>query len=266
MTEVAAAPADTWVRQHQLIVYFALTYAISWPLWILSRLAGGTLGTVLLVVGGFGPLLAAAIMIRYSGESLIEWLRAIIRWRVPVGFYVYALALPLLIMAAMNVVLAALGQHPDVSVLAGRVPAYLETLLVTALIFGGQEEPGWRGFALPRLQQRHAPLVATLILGSGWGIWHIPLYGPLGFVVPLVLAFFYSWLYNRTRSVLLCILLHASFTAAQDHLLLTTDSRIVDGVLLGTYIVAAGVIVAVTRGRLGIPKHEDAPDGPALNE
>jgi hypothetical protein len=64
MTAPAPAPADTWIRRHRLIFYFGLTYAISWPLWLLSRLAGGTLGTVLLVVGGFGPLLAAAITIR----------------------------------------------------------------------------------------------------------------------------------------------------------------------------------------------------------
>ncbi len=56
----------------------------------------------------------------------------------------------------------------------------------------------------------------------------------MGFVVPLVLVFFYGGLYNRTQSILLCILLHASFTAAQDHLLLITDSRIVDAVLPGT--------------------------------
>ncbi|HEX6760516.1 MAG TPA: type II CAAX endopeptidase family protein [Propionibacteriaceae bacterium] len=253
MTAAAQAPADTWIRRHRLIFYFALTYAISWPLWLLSRLAGGTLGTVLLVVGAFGPLLAAAITIRYSGGSLREWLRAIVRWQVPVRFYAYALGLPVLIMAAMNAVLAALGQQPDVSLLFGRIPAYLQTLLITAVIFGGQEEPGWRGFALPTLEQRYAPLVATLMLGFGWGVWHIPLYGPAGFVVPLVLAFFYSWLYNRTRSVLLCILLHASFTAAQDHLLLSADSRIVDAVLLGTYVVGAGVLVAVTHGRLGMP-------------
>jgi membrane protease YdiL (CAAX protease family) len=129
-------------------------------------------------------------------------------------------------------------------------------LLITAVIFGGQEEPGWRGYALPALQQRRSPLVATLILGLGWGVWHIPLYGPAGFIVPLVLAFFYSWLYNRTQSVLLCILLHASFTAAQDHLLLTADSRIVDVVLLGTYLVGAGVLIAVTRGRLGLPANK----------
>jgi uncharacterized protein len=255
-TTVDRPPAKTWIQRHRLIFYFALTYAISWPLWLLSRLAGGTLGTVLLVIGAFGPPLAAAITLRYSGDSLRGWLRSIVRWRAPVGFYAYALGLPVLIMAVMNAVLAALGQHPDVSVLVGRIPAYAETLLITAVTFGGQEEPGWRGFALPRLEERHAPLVATLILGLGWGVWHIPLYGPAGFVVPLVLAFFYTWLYNRTQSVLLCILLHASFTAAQDHLLLTADSRIVDIVLLGTYLVVAGVLVAVTRGRLGLPANK----------
>ncbi len=254
MTAAAQVSADTWIRRYRLIFYFALTYAISWPLWLLSRLAGGTLGTVLLVVGGFGPLLSAAITIRYSGGSLTDWLHAIVRWRVPVRFYVYALGLPVLIMAVMNAVLAALGQEPEVSSVPERIPGYLQTFFLTAVIFGGQEEPGWRGFALPRLEDRHVPLVATLILGLGWGVWHIPLYGPAGFVVPLVLAFFYSWLYNRTQSVLLCILLHASFTAAQDHLLLSADSRIVDFVLLGTYVVGAGVLIAITRGRLGIPR------------
>jgi membrane protease YdiL (CAAX protease family) len=253
MTALEPAPADSWTRRHRLISYFALAYAISWPLWLLSRLAGGTVGTVLLVIGAFGPPLAAAITIRLSGGSLSEWLRAIIRWRVPVRFYGYALGLPVLIMAVMNVVLAALGQEPEISLLVGRIPAYAQTLLITAVIFGGQEEPGWRGFALPRLEERHAPLVATLILGLGWGVWHIPLYGLAGFVVPLVLAFFYSWLYNRTQSVLLCILLHASFTAAQDHLLLFVDSPIVDIVLLGSYVVGAAVLIAVTRGRLGKP-------------
>jgi membrane protease YdiL (CAAX protease family) len=81
---------------------------------------------------------------------------------------VYALGLPVLIMAAMNAVLAALSQQPGVSLLPGRIPAYVQTLLLTALIFGGEEESGWRGFALPRLEERHVLLVATLILGLGW--------------------------------------------------------------------------------------------------
>jgi len=251
VSTLAEARPGTLVNRHPLIFYFALTYAISWPLWLLSRLAGGTPGTVLLVMGGFGPLIAAAVTIRRSGGSLSDWARGFLRWRVPIGYYVYALALPILIMALMNLGLAALGTPADWSAVPGRLPAYLQTFLLTALIFGGQEEPGWRGFALPRLQQRHSPLVATLILGLAWGVWHIPLYGPAGFVVPLILAFFYTWLYNKTGSVLLCILLHASFTPAQDHLLLTADSPTVDVVLLVTYLVAAGALILVSRGRLG---------------
>jgi len=248
-------PGGAFGRQltgHPVISYFALAYAISWPFFVLSHFAGGPLATVLTVIGGFGPMLAAAIVIRSTGGSLAEWLRALLHWRVSAGYYVYALGLPVLIMAVMNLVLAALGERPDLSQLPNRIPPYLLGFALTALIFGGQEEPGWRGFALPRLEERRSPIVATLILGLGWGIWHVPLYGPAGFVVPLVLAFFYTWLYNKTRSILLCVLLHASLTPAQDHLLLTTDSLIVDVVLLGTYVLVAAVLIALTHGRLGV--------------
>src|SRR5688572_4265680 len=170
VTTLAAGRSGIWTDRHPLIFYFALTYAISWPLWLLSRLAGGTLGTVLLVIGGFGPAIAAAVTLRRSGSSLSDWARGIVRWRLPVVYYAYALALPPLIMVVMNLGLAALGSQLEWSLIAGRVPAYLQTFLLTALIFGGQEEPGWRGFALPRLQQRHSPLVATLILGLAWGV------------------------------------------------------------------------------------------------
>jgi membrane protease YdiL (CAAX protease family) len=220
---------------------------------ILSALPSrrGTLGIILIVIGAFGPMLAAAIVISRTGGSLSEWLQSILRWRVSPLYYAYALGLPVLLAVILNLAFAALGRQPDVSLVVDRIPAYLQALLLTAVIFGGQEEPGWRGFALPRLEQRHTPLVATLLLGLGWGIWHIPLYGPAGFVVPLVLAFYYTWLYNKTRSVLLCILLHASFTPAQDHLLLTADSPPVDGVLLSTYVLGASVLIALTRARLG---------------
>jgi membrane protease YdiL (CAAX protease family) len=256
-TTVAVAPR-TLASRHPLIFFLALTYAVSWSFWLLAAQLGGTLHTVLLVAGGFGPATAAAVTVRLSGGSLREWARGIVRWRVGFQKYVYALGLPLLIMLCTNLVLATLGQQLAWSSLLDRAPAYLQTFLVTAVIFGGQEELGWRGFALPRLQSRHSPLIATLILGLAWGVWHIPLYGPAGFVVPLVLAVFYTWLYNKTQSVLLCILLHASFTPAQDHLLLTQDSPVVDGVLLGSYLLAALLIIAISRGRLGYTRHDAA--------
>ena len=88
---------------------------------------------------------------------------------------------------------------------------------------GGQEEPGWRGFALDRLVARHSPIRATLLLGVVWGLWHLPLCG-LGFVGPLMFVSFSTRRYNRSGSVLLCVLLHASFTPALDHLVLADDS------------------------------------------
>ena len=252
MATAISAARSTLAARRPLIFFFGLSYAISWPCWLLALLLDGGPRTVIIVVGGFGPAAAAAVTIRRSGGSLREWAGRIVRWRAPVLYYVYALGLPLLIMLGMNVALAALGQQLAWTSLLDRVPGYLQTLLLTAVIFGGQEEPGWRGFALPGLQSRRSPLVATLILGLAWGIWHVPLYGPAGFVVPLVLAFFYTWLYNKTGSVLLCIVLHAGLTAAQDHLLLTADSPVVDAVLLGSYLAGALIIIAATRGRLGL--------------
>jgi hypothetical protein len=86
----------------------------------------------------------------------------------------------------------------------------------------------------------------------------VPIYGPAGFIVPLVLAFFYTVLWNDTHSVGLCILLHASFTPAPDHLILmpqhdayTPALDAPDWVILGTYIAAALVVTALTQGRLG---------------
>ena len=113
MTTLATGRSGTLVDRHPLIMYFALAYAISWPLWLLSRLAGGTLGTVFLVTGGFGPMIAAIVTLRLSGGSLVDWARGILRWRVPVVYYLYALALPPLIMVIMNLGLAALGSPPD---------------------------------------------------------------------------------------------------------------------------------------------------------
>jgi uncharacterized protein len=74
----------------------------------------------------------------------------------------------------------------------------------------------------------------------------------------MVLAFFYTALWNRTHSVAMCILLHASFTPAQDQLILMARSRAYTAVLdapdwaiLGTYLAAVLVLLAVTKGRLG---------------
>jgi membrane protease YdiL (CAAX protease family) len=239
-----------WLAAHPVVGYVLLAYLLSWPVWVLAHVTGSL---VLVVLGGFGPAGAAALTLRLTGKPLRPWLRGLLAWRVRPRYYAYALLLPAAVYGFVNLTLQVLGADVDWSLLPGRVPGYLVALLLTAALFGGMEEPGWRGYALPRLQDRYTPFVATTILGLAWGVWHVPLYGPVGFVVPLVLAFFYTWLFNRTGSVLLCVLLHGSFTAAQDGLLLTTDSLTVDAVILGTYVAAVGALLLLTKGRLGAP-------------
>ena len=79
-----------------------------------------------------------------------------------------------------------------------------------------QEELGWRGFALPRLQERHSPLVASAILGVLVVIWHVPLVllGMLpAYALFATFAFtiVFGWLFNNTKgSVLMTLIAHAA--------------------------------------------------------
>jgi membrane protease YdiL (CAAX protease family) len=251
-----------WVEDHPVAAYVVLAYLVSWTLWSPAVLGlGGPLAAVTFFLGVLGPAAAAYVVLRVTGRPLRPWLASVVRWRVPVRYYLYALGLPALLLAVVDVVLVALGHGIDLGLLPGRLPDYLASFLLVLTVGGAMEEPGWRGFALPRLQEQHSPLVATLILGAVWGLWHLPLYGP-GFLGPMFFAVFYTWLWNRTGSVLLCILLHASFTPALDHLVLTEDSAVVDLTILGTLLAGALVLVALTRGRLGLPAADTATSRP----
>ena len=95
-----------------------------------------------------------------------------------------------------------------------------------------QEELGWRGYALPRLLNRWSGVQASLLLGTVWATWHLPLYAiggedaeraPLAiFMVSVVaLAVLYTWLWRETSGSLLIVLVFHSATNAAASLLLT---------------------------------------------
>ncbi|HET6532762.1 MAG TPA: type II CAAX endopeptidase family protein [Actinoplanes sp.] len=250
-----------WIAGHPLLSFVLLAYGVSWLLWLPAVLGVG--GMPLLVAGAFGPAVAAAVVTRCTGGSIRQWLRGAFRFRIPARYYLYALGLPAALAAVMNGMLAAMGYDVDPALALDRLPAYLSTLVFVAVLGGGQEEFGWRGFALPLLQRRWQPWQATLVLGLVWGVWHVPLYGLLGFILPLFLAFFYTYLYNATGSVLACVLLHASFTPALEQLILIPEEAAnaggahgtADVVILGTVVLAAALLTLATRGRLGYRGH-----------
>ena len=242
-----------WARRHPLAAFVALAYALSWSAWLVALLGGGL---PMVVLGAFGPAVSAGLVTYWTGGSVREWLRPLARWRVPGRFYLYALGLPAALFTVINAELALLGHDVELGRLRDAIPAYVGTFLFVATLGGGQEEPGWRGFALDRFQARYSPIGATLLLGVVWGLWHLPLYG-IGFVGPMMFVFFYTWLYNRSGSVLLCVLLHASFTPALDHLVLTDDSPTVDAVIVVTMLAGVLALIGLTKGRLGFD-HRDS--------
>jgi hypothetical protein len=113
---------------------------------------------LLLVLGAFGPMVAAAIVVRATRSSVRWWWAGISAIKVPWRFYLFAMGAPVAVYAAVNVELVLLQRDVDVSAAPGRLLPYAATAVFVAMLGGGQEEPGWRGFALPRLQATSSPL------------------------------------------------------------------------------------------------------------
>ena len=243
-----------WINRRPLRAFFLFAYALSWTAWLPAMVGLGSAPVIILFfAGGLGPAASAVIVVHHTGGSVRLWARSLVRWRVPGRYYLFALGLPAAVWAVINLELALVGEHVDLSLVAARSASYVGTFVFVLVVGGGLEEPGWRGFALPRLQATRSPVHATLLLGLLWGLWHLPLYG-LGAIGPLFFAFPYTYLYNKTRSVVLCVLLHASFTPAQDHLVLLPKNQAevtASLLMLVTLTATAVILVAATRRTLG---------------
>jgi membrane protease YdiL (CAAX protease family) len=212
-TRVASLAQD-----YPIATYFALTLTLSWSVWIPALLTQTGLGVIL---GSFGPALAAAVVTRLRGHSVRSWLRGSLDPRTDLRWYVAALGVPL---AWAGVIVVGLGLWTgsvDTARLAGLARQLPAALLFVMLVGGGNEELGWRGFALPVLQKRTDALTASVIIGLVWAVWHLPMfvfgfmsYGPLSavpaYIVNVVgISVVFTWLYNKSGpSILPAVVLH----------------------------------------------------------
>ena len=223
-----------------------------------------------------GPSLAALLVTAaIGGQSAIKvLLRRLALWRVGLRWYLFIfVGVPAIFFAGIAPIPGALASF--------KAPSLEEVLVFPGLVaflyivvFGGPlfEEPGWRGFALPRMQTRWGPLVGTVMLGVLWGAWHFTEYltAPdfaatnggltpqgMGVFVLAVVSFsvIITWVFNHTRaSVFIAILLHAAINWSQ--LLMSTlfpaAGTNENGPLVAFGTVAV-LLVLATRGRLGYP-------------
>jgi CAAX protease family protein len=280
---------SNWPGRHPLVSYFLIAFTFSWLMFLPGLLAyygvlvvSPSVIRLSAIAGLFGPILSGFIMTAVTegrpGVSCL--LRRVVRWRVGLQWYLFALiGLPAVMVLATITQPGALesfevsGQPFDV--------AYLQVFISMAVIGGPLfEEPGWTGFAQPRLQKMYGPLLGGLFLGGLWALWHLP-----GFLIPsedvsdipprgtvldfavfaLALAglrLIIIWVVNNARdSVLMAILVHASwntFYATSLIRLFPTPA------VLGSYwnlkisaCALALVLIAATRGRMGCQNETD---------
>jgi membrane protease YdiL (CAAX protease family) len=275
-----------FIKKHPVLTYFALTFAISWGGVLILGAPYGMpttseqfekLWPIVFLPYFFGPSTTSILLtgLVYGKDGFRELLSRLLRWRVGTRWYAVALLTAPLLVTPILLALSLTSPVflPGILTTADKVGLILSGLVV-GLIFGGlMEELGWTGFATPELRRRYGIVTTALVVGILHAVWHfLPTFwgsgdssGALDLLLFLPPCLFYIgvlpayrvlmvWVYDRTRSLLVAMLMHASLTASTLFILAPSA----EGVSLMTYYliltVAMWVVVAavalVNRGQL----------------
>jgi membrane protease YdiL (CAAX protease family) len=216
-----------------------------WPPRLLSSL----------ILQGLVSAIAPAVVLASAfsrNEAVGDFLKSLVKPRGSAIYYLFALFLFPLTFWLGTVISRAFGLAPFYEVAPRQgwdAVLFIMAAFISKFFYGNGlgEEPGWRGFALPRLQTRYSPIVSSLIIALAWFPWHLPLTGfgadeisylgyGLGFVPEAVVL---TWLFNRTNGSILAVgIAHASFNVAGKYMFPPTNAS-----LLVQFILAAILIL-----------------------
>jgi len=240
MTNLSAAQSRHLGIPHVTWPFFVVAFAITWGCQFPGLLVhlGVLAGPVerflpLLGLGSLGPLLAAVLWSsrRCGGTGNRALFGRLLVPGVAVGWYLVA---PLVSGALLVLGLAGYELATGADAGPWLYPPRAPERVVAMVMFSVGEEVGWRGFAQPRLRDRHGALAGSVILGVLWGLWHLPMFlmaelDPLTMAL-LVFAFLpagsvvFGWFFERTRgSLTIAILLHMGAHLNNSHLALPGD-------------------------------------------
>lgn len=275
-----SSPLAEAARAHPLTAYFLLAFAGTWLVFLPTVLGRGfglfdlpdALAFALFIVSTFtGPMLAAVLVTgALDGKAGVKaLLRRIVQFRGPGWWYLVVLLGYPLVATVGLLPIVGLAAYASVWKLApALVTAFLPAILFNLVMPALGEETGWRGFALPRLERLHGPLVGSLILGALHALWHLPAYLVPGFMRPgpfdlnfflvnslaiIVITILWTWLNNHARgSIFFAMLVHASSNALSAPLM-ATFGDINPGLWFSAALFGAVALIVViaTRGRLG---------------
>jgi membrane protease YdiL (CAAX protease family) len=205
-------------------LFFAIALGGTWALQLPALLAqrgvlpGGVEPYMLpALLGGFCPLIAAIVAARVEGVGALRALFGSLRPRARLlRWYAVALLLfPVVHVLGEAAYRAVTGEAAGQWLYLPTQPGHWAGLVMMPLI----EEPGWRGFAMPRLTERFGVLKASGIVGVLWAAWHTVMFVlqgfdasafALGMLMIVAGSFVFGWLFERTRgSLLIAVLAHA---------------------------------------------------------
>jgi len=241
MVESVTPRAPEWkaTEPGSVLVFFVLTFAVTWSLWLaawaMSR--GGAagyppagVGTLLFYLGVFAPgIVATWLTHRHQGSKGVRALLGrLVQVHAGLRWYAFALAY----MAAIKLTSALIHR-----LVSGSWPRFgtepillmLGAILLSTVVFSQSgEELGWRGYALPRLAARIGLGAASVVIGVIWAVWHIPLFFipgiettgqsfPLYALGVIALSVAIAWLYANTNgSLFLTMLMHSAINNTKD--------------------------------------------------
>jgi uncharacterized protein len=259
------------LRRFPLTFYFIIAVVFSWAVVVIVLLGHLPENFLAVVPITMGPTVAALIMTAVTGgrPGIHRLLARFVLWKVPFIWYLFIfLGIPLVFILGTVFLPGAATSFDHLS--ATTWLSYLWKFPLVLAVGGPLfEEPGWRGFALPRLEAKWGPLAGTLILGLLWAAWHFPQYlmpgwaaqnggfnvrGVAVFTVSvMLLTIVISWVFNNTRgSLLIAILLHASVNTFSIYIGPMFPAQATSQVnLFVGFGALALLIVLLTRGRLG---------------
>jgi membrane protease YdiL (CAAX protease family) len=256
-----------------VILFYILTYAFAWglsalfllfPVWMLAHFGRVTLWNPIVFATIWTPTIWAFVLaFALDGRAgLRDLLIRVFRWRVGLRWYLISTVGIAALGLTATLVRTSVSHTPlppdfiDVATWPALAGYGLSLLVLDPGPIG--EDPGWRGYALPRMLQRFNPAVASVLLGSVWAAWHLPAFlfsgmpqAPLSagwFLLEVVaLTVMMSWVAINTRgAVIPAILMH---WASNRFTILEGQGGMYTAII---YTVAAIVIIAATRGRLGL--------------
>jgi membrane protease YdiL (CAAX protease family) len=233
------------VREHRVAAFFLLAFVVSWAFWIpIVFMEPSWSAAILMLAGSFGAPVAAALVVWTGGDDVRAWARQLLDVRVAPRWWLIAFGLPVVATAAI----AGLYWLAGGAISFADLPEwyFYPALMAWSLVLSGglNEEPGWRGFAQPHLQERYGALRAAVGIGVVWGVWHLPLFfSPVaphsGFLLVnkvmylpaiVVLSVLLAWTYNNA-GLWPTMVLHAGYNVVEAFLPAAQDALVVNGVV-----------------------------------